>query len=49
MNAVRSGGKNRKRREMLAKNWLLGRDRFTYLALLNFIGNYFSEDSLGLP
>jgi hypothetical protein len=28
--------KNRKRREMWAKNWLLGRHRFTHLNLLNF-------------
>jgi hypothetical protein len=27
--------KNRKMREMWAKNWLLGRDRFTRLNLLN--------------
>jgi hypothetical protein len=29
----------RKRREMWAKNWLLGRDRFTHSNLLNFIRN----------
>jgi len=29
--------KNRKRREMWAKKWLLGRDRFTHLNLLNLI------------
>jgi hypothetical protein len=34
----------RKRREMWAKNWLLGRDRFTYLNLLNFIRNDSPED-----
>jgi len=36
--------KNRKRREMWAKKWLLDRDRYTNLNLLNFIGNYSSED-----
>jgi hypothetical protein len=29
--------KNKNRREMWAKKWLLGRDRFTHLNLLNFI------------
>jgi hypothetical protein len=29
---------------MWAKNWLLGRDRFTHLNLLNFIRNDSSED-----
>jgi hypothetical protein len=36
--------KNRKRREMWAKNWLLGIDRFTHLNLLNFIRNDSPED-----
>ena len=36
--------KNRKRREMWAKKWLLGRDRYTYLNLLNFIRNGSPED-----
>ena len=36
--------KNRKRREMWAKKWLLGRDRFTHLNLLNFIRNDSPED-----
>jgi hypothetical protein len=36
--------KNGKRREMWAKNWLLGRDRFTHLNLLNFIRNDSPED-----
>ena len=35
--------KNRKRREMWAKKWLLGRDRHTQLNLLNFIGNDSTE------
>jgi hypothetical protein len=35
---------NRKRREMWAKKWLLGRDRFTHLNLLNFIRNDSHED-----
>jgi hypothetical protein len=34
----------RERREMWAKNWLLGRDRFTHLNLLNFIRNDSPED-----
>jgi hypothetical protein len=29
---------------MWAKKWLLGRDRFTHLSLLNFIRNYSPED-----
>jgi hypothetical protein len=42
---VFSGEKeNRKWREMWAKNWLLGRDRFTHLNLLNFIRNDSPED-----
>jgi hypothetical protein len=36
--------KNRKRREMCTQKWLLGRDRFTHLNLLNFIRNDSSED-----
>jgi hypothetical protein len=36
--------KNRKRREMWAKNWLLGRDRFTHLNIFNFIRNDSPED-----
>jgi hypothetical protein len=36
--------KNRKRRKMWAKKWLLGRDRFTHLNLLNFIRNNSPED-----
>jgi hypothetical protein len=36
--------KNRKRREMWGKKWLLGRDRFIYLNLLNFIRNDSPED-----
>lgn len=36
--------KHRKRREMWAKNWLLSRDRFTHLNLLNFIRNDRPED-----
>jgi hypothetical protein len=36
--------KNRKRREMWAKEWLLGRDRFTHLSLLNFIRNDSPEE-----
>jgi len=36
--------KNRKRRDMWAKKWLLGRDRFTHLNLLNFIRNDSPED-----
>jgi hypothetical protein len=35
---------NRKRREMWAKKWLLGRDRFSHLNLLNFIRNDSHED-----
>ena len=31
--------RNRKRREMWTKKWLLGRDRHTHLHLLNFIRN----------
>jgi hypothetical protein len=31
--------KNRRRREMWAKKWLLGRDRYTHINLLNFIRN----------
>jgi hypothetical protein len=34
----------RKRREMWAKNWLLGTDRFTHSNLLNFIRNDSPED-----
>jgi hypothetical protein len=46
MNAVCWGEKrkNKKRREMWAKKWLLGRDRFTHLNLLNFIRNDSPED-----
>jgi hypothetical protein len=46
MNGVCSGRKrkNRKRREMWAKEWLLGGDRFTLLDLLNFIRNDSPED-----
>ena len=29
--------KDRKRREMWVKKWLLGRDRYTHLNILNFI------------
>jgi hypothetical protein len=36
--------KNRKRREIWAKKWLLGRDRFTHLNLLDFIRNGSPED-----
>ena len=36
--------KNRKRREMWAKKWLLGRDRFRHLNLLNVIRNDSPED-----
>jgi hypothetical protein len=36
--------KNRKRKEMWAKKWLLGRDRFTHLNFLNFIRNDSPED-----
>jgi hypothetical protein len=36
--------KTRKRREMWAKKWSLGRDRFTHLNLLNFIRNDSPED-----
>ena len=36
--------KNRKRREMWAKKWLLDRDRYTHLNLLNFIRNDSPED-----
>jgi hypothetical protein len=36
--------KNRKRREMWAKKWLLGRDTFTNLDLLNFIRNDSTEE-----
>jgi hypothetical protein len=36
--------KNRNRREMWAKKWLLGRNRFTHLNLLNFIRNDSPED-----
>ena len=41
--------KNRKRREMWAKKWLLDRDRYTHLNLLNFIRNDSPEEYLGLP
>jgi hypothetical protein len=34
----------RKTREMWAKNWLLGRDRFTHLNLLNSIRDDSPED-----
>jgi hypothetical protein len=34
----------RERREMWAKNWMLGRDRFTHLNLLIFIRNDSPED-----
>jgi hypothetical protein len=34
----------RERREMWAKNWMLGRDRFTHLNLLNSIRNDSPED-----
>ena len=40
---------NRKRREMWAKKWLLGRDRYTHLHLLNFIRNDSPEEYLRLP
>ena len=36
--------KNRKRGEMWAKKWLLGRERFTHLNLLNVIRNDSPED-----
>ena len=36
--------KNRKRREMCAKKWLLGGDRFTHLYFLNGIRNDSPED-----
>jgi hypothetical protein len=36
--------KNRKRTEMWAKKWLLVRDRFTHLNLLNFIRSETPED-----
>ena len=36
--------KNRKRREMWAKKWLLGRDRYTHLNLSNFVRNDSPED-----
>jgi hypothetical protein len=36
--------KNRKRRKMWAKKWLLGREIFTHLNLLNFIRNDSPED-----
>jgi hypothetical protein len=36
--------KNRNLREIWAKKWLLGRDRFTHLNLLNFIRNDSPED-----
>ena len=36
--------KNRKRREIWATKWLLGRDRYTHLNLLNFIRNDSPED-----
>ena len=36
--------KNRKRREMWAKKWLLDRDRYTHLNVLNFIRNDSPED-----
>jgi len=36
--------KTRKRREMWATKWLLGRDRYTHLNLLNFIRNDSPED-----
>jgi hypothetical protein len=36
--------KNRNRREMWAKEWLLGRDRYTHLNLLNFIRNDSPEE-----
>jgi hypothetical protein len=36
---------DRKRREMWAKKWLFGTDRFTHLNLLNFIRNDSPEDS----
>ena len=36
--------KNRKTREMWTKKWLLGRDRFTHINLLNFIRNDSPED-----
>jgi len=47
MNAVCSGEKARieKRTEMWAKKWLLSRDRFTHLDLLNVIRNDSPEDS----
>ena len=37
--------KDRKRGEMWAKKWLLGRDRFTHLNLFNVIRNDSPEDS----
>jgi len=36
--------KSRKRRELWAKKWLLGRDRFTHFNLWNFIRNDSPED-----
>ena len=36
--------KNIKRREMWANKWLLDRDRYTHLNLLNFIRNSSPED-----
>ena len=46
MNAVCSGEKERieKKREMWAKKWLLGRDRYTHLNLSNFIRTDSPED-----
>ena len=36
--------KNRERREMWAKKWLLDRDRYTHLNLLSFVRNGSPED-----
>ena len=36
--------KNKKKRKMWSKKWLLRRDRFTHLNLLNFIKNDCPED-----